>query len=167
MNFSPLYSPARLAALYRLRRTSYYPFALKFYVSSISRVAKRHCIRLSSFRRYVIGRGRVTMGGVRIYPYSRRLPVDSGPTKDHEINIQSGEYIRSWFIARNESNQPGKVYMGVGNLAPHAIFLHLAGGTSKMRARPIAKVVGRLAVAYSQHTAVKRFHRMALGSLPG
>jgi hypothetical protein len=158
------------SALMKYRANTLYPRATRSFVTDVAKFAKQTAIKQSSFRKYVIGRGARRIGIVglkgmhRVYPYSRRLPVDSGPTKDHEINIQSGEYIRGWYI--QTSGQPNGMTAGIGNRAEHAKYLHTIGGTAKMRERNILRGITGVTLSRSFRRRILSYHNDALGQLP-
>jgi len=157
---------------YKERRLIRYPAAVQRYVNGITNVAKLRFIRESRHRRYVIGKwGKgfiVTRGKKKrqyIGPYSKRRPIDSGPTKDYQMNIQSGEYASGWFTQDVSCPAWGShaYAKGIGNTAPHAKYLHTIGGAGWMRERRIVPVVTRWARRASRHGAIQRLHRRALG----
>lgn len=162
----------RIIARYRIRRTSLYPKAAKDFAKQVAIYSKGLAVRQSSFREYVIGRGRTTLvseryGKRRASPYSKRLPAGSGPTDDSEINIQSREYVRGWYIEPSRSVfGSGSAAYGLGNRAPHAKYLHTVGGAGWMRERRILKGITTATLRQAFRPRVRHFHTYALGQFP-
>lgn len=162
----------RIVARYRIRRTSLYPKATRDLVKDVAIFAKKQAIRQSSFRDYVIGRGRTTLtseryGKRRAGPYSKRLPAGSGPTADSEINIQSMEYVKGWYIQPTTGMfRGGSVAYGLGNRAPHAKYLHTVGGAGWMRERRILKGITQATRRRALRPRLRNFHTYALGKFP-
>lgn len=159
----------RLLARYRIRRKSLYPKAANDIAKNVAMFAKARAIKQSSFRKYVIGRGRVTLasekyGKRRAGPYSKRLPADSGPTDDHEINVQSQEYVSGWYTRGTRGMFGGKsAAYGLGNRAPHAKYIHRVGGAGWMRERRILKGITTATRRQSLWPRMRKFHEQALG----
>jgi hypothetical protein len=158
----------QLLEKWRRRRTSLYPDAAQQLGRSVALFAREQAIRQSSFRRYVLGRGRVTIasdryGRQRAGPYSKRLPTGSGPTADEELNIQTGDYVKSWFVQSLGSASGGSAAYGLGNRAPHAKYIHTIGGPGWMRERHILKGITEATQLRSMRPQARRFHDRALG----
>lgn len=158
------------SALMRRRANVLYPMATRSFVMNVVKYAKQAAIKQSSLRKYVIGRGAQRLGIVglkdmrRVYPYSRYLPADSGPTKDYEINIQSGEYIGGWYVSTTSSTHG--MSSGIGNKAEHAKYLHRIGGTERMRERNILYGITMVTLRRSFRHHALYYHNKALGQLP-
>lgn len=159
----------QIIARYRIRRTTLYPKAARDFARDVALFAKRQAVKQSSFRKYVLGRGRVTLtseryGKRRAGPYSKRLPAGSGPTADEELNIQSMEYVKGWFIQPAGSMfRGGSAAYGLGNRAPHAKYIHSVGGAGWMRERRILKGITEPTLRQAFRPRVREFHTYALG----
>lgn len=159
----------RLLKKIQIRRLSLYPKAARHVVKQAAIYARAQAVRQSSFRRYVIGRGRQTLvsdkyGKRRAGPYSKRRAVDSGPTADHEINIQSGDYVKGWYIrhVRGMMGASGSFAMGLGNRAPHAKYIHTVGGAGWMRERRILKGITESVLRRSLRPNARQLHDMVI-----
>lgn len=159
-----------VARRFRQRRKNLYPRAIRTFLQQVIGEAKEFAVEQSSFREYVIGRGRETLGIIalgetrRVAPYSKRRPADSGPTKDSEINIQSGEYVRGWGAAYRFT--PNRYMAGLFNRAPHAEYLHTIGGAGWMRERLILRGITQRTLRRSFRRYVGRLQRQGVGSMP-
>lgn len=152
------------------RRTRGYPSATRQLAIDTAEYAKEAAIRQSSFREYVIGRGRKNIGNVRnkkmhrAAPYSKRFPRNSGPTDDSEINIQSQEYVQSWYVAMKP--KPTGYMTGIGNRSEHAKYIHQYRGAGWMRERPILRGITNQTLRRSFRHHQMFYHQKALGQLP-
>lgn len=158
----------KLIARTKIRRQSLYPKAANDLAKEVALFAKQQAVKQSSFRKYILGRGRVTLtseryGKRRAGPYSKRLPADSGPTEDHEINVQSQEYVSGWFIQNTRGFGGGSAAYGLGNRAPHAKYIHKVGGAGWMRERRILKGITEATLRQALRPRVRKFHEQALG----